>query len=62
MSSFHERWGSPLETTREKLPVLILFPALKNMLSSTELHLTSVRSETASYVEEECKMFCFVMS
>ena len=41
--------------------VLMLFSALKNMLSSTELHLTSVWSETASYVKE-CKMFRFVKS
>ena len=52
---------SPLKTTREKLPVFILFPALKYMLSLTELHLTSVWSETVSYVEE-CKMFRFVKS
>ena len=51
----------PFENNMEKLPVVILFSALKNMLSSTELHLTSVWSETASYVEE-CKMLRFVKS
>ena len=62
---FSGKWErSPLETKREKLPVLILLSALKNMLSSTEPHLTSVWSEwseTASYVEE-CKMLRFVKS